>query len=165
MWSARLTLLLPQVDNPAQALPPLVLPSLLSLWGENPPGKWRDLRWTYLERSTTLRWYVSQVVVCWYVWCRPGRYHQNTYHDNFTKLSWYRYFHNNSEGYVTCTKMHDVVFSWKRSILTFSGSRHTLLWFMMYPAKLKARSEGTDVAGIHRYFLQVFAGTISLYLN
>ena len=81
---------------------------------------------------------------------RPGWYHPNTYHNNFTILSGYRCYHDKSEVYVTCTNMHDYIkFSAKKktSILTFSGNRHALLWFTMYPAKLKAHSEGTDVAG------------------
>ena len=54
---------------------------------------------------------------------RPGRYHQNTYHENFTKLSRYWYYHDNSKGYKTCTKK-----AWLRQV---SASRHTLqyLWF------------------------------------
>ena len=54
--------------------------------------------------------------------------------------------------------MHDYIdFSAKKkSILSFSGNRHTFLWFTMYPAKLKAHSEFTDVAGIHRYFFCKF---------
>jgi len=36
--------------------------------------------------------------------------------------------------------------------LTFSGNKHALLWFTMYSAKLKARLEGRDVAGIQKYF-------------
>jgi len=34
---------------------------------------------------------------------RPGWYHPNIYHNNFTKLSGYRYYHDKSEVYVTCT--------------------------------------------------------------
>jgi len=37
--------------------------------------------------------------------------------------------------------------------LTDSGNKHACFSLIMYPAPLKALSEGTDVAGIQRYFL------------
>ena len=40
---------------------------------------------------------------------RPGWYHPNTYHNNFTILSGYRCYHDKSEVYVTCTNMHDYI--------------------------------------------------------
>ena len=64
--------------------------------------------------------------------------------------------------------MHDYIkFSAKKNILTFSGNRHALLWFTisMYPAKLKARSESTDVASTHRYFFASFDNRGSLWLT
>ena len=45
----------------------------------------------------------------------------------------------------------------KTSMLTFSGSRHARFSFTTYPAILKALSEGTDVAGMQRYFLAILA--------
>ena len=55
--------------------------------------------------------------------------------------------------------MHDYInFSAKKTstVLTFSGNRHAILWYTMYPAKLKTCLEGTDVAGIHMYFFCKF---------
>ncbi len=40
----------------------------------------------------------------------------------------------------------------KTSILTEEGWRQARFLFMMCPAELNARSDGTDVAGTHRYF-------------
>jgi len=41
------------------------------------------------------------------------------------------------------------------SVFTFSGSKHDLFSFTIYPATLKALSEGTDVAGMQRYFFAI----------
>ena len=41
----------------------------------------------------------------------------------------------------------------KTSMFTLSGRRQPLLQFTICPVALKALSEGTDVAGIARYFL------------
>ena len=38
-------------------------------------------------------------------------------------------------------------------MLTFSGSRQALFSFTTCPATLNARSDGTEVAGIHKNFL------------
>jgi len=38
-------------------------------------------------------------------------------------------------------------------MFTFSGSGHALFLFTTCPATLKARSDGTEVAGMQRYFL------------
>ena len=40
----------------------------------------------------------------------------------------------------------------KISVSTFSGSKHDLFSFTIYPAMPKALSEGTYVAGMQRYF-------------
>ena len=38
-------------------------------------------------------------------------------------------------------------------MLVFSGNRQERLAFTLFPAVLKALSDGTEVAGMHKYFL------------
>ena len=42
-------------------------------------------------------------------------------------------------------------------MFVFSGSKQERLAFTIFPAVLKARSDGTEVAGIHKYFHAIVA--------
>ena len=42
-------------------------------------------------------------------------------------------------------------------MFVFSGSKQERLAFTIFPAVLKARSDGTEVAGMHKYFCVIVA--------